>query len=61
MNYDKIILEMLSRIKDLEEKVNMLEDYHQEQQNKDEEEIEVTSSKNKERKESGNLLQGQYK
>ncbi|MDT2812656.1 hypothetical protein P7H33_06820 [Vagococcus lutrae] len=53
MNYDKIILEMLSRIKDLEEKVNMLEDYHQEQQNKDEEEIEVTSSKNKERKESG--------
>lgn len=36
MNYDKIILEMLVRIKDLEEKVNMLQEYHQELQNKEE-------------------------
>jgi len=51
MNYEKVILEMLTRIKDLEEKVDMLQEYQQELQNKDEGEDDVTSGE--EKKESG--------
>lgn len=56
MNYDKIILEMLSRIKDLEEKVSMLQDYQQELQNKDEDEIKTDLLTEKAPKESGRTL-----
>ena len=47
MNYEKVILEMLTRIKDLEEKVDMLQEYQQELQNKDEGEDDVTSGEEK--------------
>lgn len=53
MNYEKVILEMLTRIKDLEEKVDMLQEYQQELQNKDEGEDDVTSGEEK-RKVEGN-------
>lgn len=44
MNYEKIILEMLERIKNLEEKVDMLEDFKNELEDKDYDEVtEITS------------------
>jgi len=55
MNYEKIILEMLERIKDLEEKVGMLEDFKVELEEKEDDVVtEITSGS--EKKESGRKL-----
>ncbi len=61
MNYEKIILEMLSRIKDLEEKVDMLQDYMNAQENNEDDENEELDSENltQKKKESGRKLSRQ--
>ena len=60
MNYEKIILEMLSRIKDLEEKVDMLQDYMNAQENNEDDENEELDSENlTQKKESGRKLSRQ--
>lgn len=58
MNYEKIILEMLGRIKDLEEKVDMLQEYMREQEDNEGNESEDQDGENvtQETKESGRKL-----
>lgn len=73
MNYEKIILEMLERIKDLEEKVDALEDFKDEFADDDANGVETGSSpsgqsnkngnisgRNKARQEIANVLTNQY-
>ena len=66
MNYERTILEMLERIKTLEEKVTMLEEYNHELENLDDEEVDAVTQEAKEsgrklsRKEIMNILRDKY-
>jgi hypothetical protein len=48
MNYERIILEMLERIKTLEEKVTLLEEYNHELEVLDDEEVDAVTQESKE-------------
>lgn len=66
MNYERTILEMMERIRTLEEKVSILEEYYHEMENLDDEEVDAMTQESKEsgrtssRNEIMNILRDQY-